>query len=70
MPREISSIKPDIKELERKKMIGGRVTVSKTPEVIKFYYHLSGYKTFEDEGFTPQQIMKYSILNNVNFLKE
>jgi hypothetical protein len=69
MPREISSIKPDIKELERKKLVGGRVTVSKTPEEIKFYYDLSEYKTFEEEGFQPPANNERFDIKQREFLK-
>ena len=41
IPREISSIKPDLKKLETKKAIDGRLTVQKEQEEIQFFYDLS-----------------------------
>ena len=52
MPKEISSIIPQTKKVGDKKVIGGRTTVQ-TPEEIKFSYDLSGYTTYEQEGFQP-----------------
>ncbi|MGA8844438.1 MAG: hypothetical protein WB511_12710 [Nitrososphaeraceae archaeon] len=52
MPREISSIKPEIRKIGNKKFIACRTTV-KEREEIKFYYSSEEYDTFENEGFNP-----------------
>ena len=43
---------PTNQEVGDKKVIGGRTT-GQTPEEIKFNYDLSGYTTYEQEGFQP-----------------
>ena len=52
MPREISSIIPQVKQLGDKKVIAGRTTTQQ-PEEIDFHYDLSAYDSFEKEGFNP-----------------
>jgi hypothetical protein len=52
MPREISSILQEVKQVGDKKVIAGRTTTQQ-PEEIQFHYDLSGYTTFEEEGFQP-----------------
>ena len=67
MPREISSIKPEIRNFGKgKKIVAGRTTV-REPEEIQLYYDTSEYDTFEKEGFQPQHQMKDLMLENVNF---
>ena len=44
---------PNTGKIIKEEAIGGRLTVQKEPEEIQFFYDLSGYKTFEEEGFQP-----------------
>ena len=68
MPREISSIVPKIKKLGDNKIMAGRTTVQQ-PEEINFHYDLSGYTTFEEEGFQPPASNERFDIREREFLK-
>ena len=74
MPREIWSIKPEIRKLgKNKKFIAGRTTVKeptvKEPEEIQFHYDTSEFDTFEKEGFQPPQSNERFDIKEREFLK-
>ena len=66
---EISSIVPKATKIGDRKVIAGRTTVQK-PEEIKFSYDLSGYTTFEQEGFQPPEPNERFDVTEREFLKQ
>ena len=69
MPREISSIIPQVRKLGQHKVIAGRTT-KQEPEEINFHYDLSGYTTFEEEGFQPPLSNERFDVKEREFLKQ